>query len=82
MRRHVGGNGARANAHVRTEVMDQPRESFRARAHTGESVQYAPPSTINSISIARSFPAFETAVLCRVREGCRFVVATISSARS
>src|SRR6266404_5056085 len=37
---------------------------------------------VKSISIPSSFPSFETAVRCLVTEGCRLVVATMSSARS
>ena len=53
-----------------------PREST-----TGDSVQYAPPSMTKSTSIASSRPSRVTAVRCFVRDGCRFVVATMSSAR-
>src|SRR3984893_19590481 len=54
-----------------------PREST-----TEESVAYAPPSITKSTSIATSLPSRVTPVRCRVRDGWRFVVATISSARS
>jgi hypothetical protein len=36
---------------------------------TGESVQYAPPSMTNSMSIASSRPSPSSAVRWRVREG-------------
>jgi hypothetical protein len=54
-----------------------PRDST-----TCDSVEYAPPSTTKSMSSATSFPSRVTAVRCRVRDGCRFVVAAMSSARS
>jgi hypothetical protein len=54
-----------------------PRDST-----TGDSVQYAPPSIAKSMSIASSRPWPSIAVRCRVRDGCRLVVAAMSSARS
>ena len=54
-----------------------PRDST-----TGVSVQYAPPSMTKSMSIASSRPSRAIAVRCRVLDGCRFVVAAMSSARS
>jgi hypothetical protein len=49
---------------------------------TCESVEYAPPSMTKSMSSATIFPSRVTAVRWRVREGWRFVVAAMSSARS
>ena len=49
---------------------------------TGVSVQYAPPSIVKSMSIATSRPSFVMPVRWRVLDGCRLVVATMSSARS
>ena len=54
-----------------------PRDST-----TGDNVQYAPPSMTKSTSSAVSVPSARTPVRIRVRDGCRLVVATMSSARS
>jgi hypothetical protein len=80
------GGALVATAQPRSRVFGQkygPAEWIVPRdSTTGDSVQYAPPSITKSTSIARRCPSRETAVRCHVRDGCRFVVAAMSSARS